>query len=234
MTHRRQSGGEQPAGIVFFDIDGTLVTGTSSGSFLAHRLGHAAEVDEAEAAYAAGTLDNHEVCAIDARGWAGAHVAQVAAWLEDLPLIDGIDQTVAWCRSHDLVPVLASLAWDPVGAHLAHRFGFAGHCGPQLRTTAGTYTGEVAQTFDEHDKRDFALSVCHEWGADPSRCVAIGDSRSDLPLFDIVGFSDALNASPDARLRASVTLDSGSLADVVPLIQSWITSSEAPTYDDQN
>jgi len=234
VTHRRQSGGEQPAGIVFVDIDGTLVPGTSSGSFLAHRLGHAAEVDQAEARYAAGTLDNHEVCAIDARGWAGAQVAQVAAWLEDLPLIDGIDQTVAWCRSHDLAPVLASLAWDPVGAHLARRFGFAGHCGPQLRTTVGTYTGEVAQTFDEHDKRDFALSVCHEWAVDPAHCVAIGDSRSDLPLFDLVGFSVALNASPDARLEASATLDSGWLADVVPLIQSWITSSEAPTHDDQN
>jgi phosphoserine phosphatase len=212
--------------IVFVDIDGTLVTGTSSGSFLAQRLGHVTEVDEAEAAYAAGTIDNHEVCAIDARGWAGTHETQVDAWLEDLPLVDGIDRTVAWCRSHDVVPVLASLAWDPVGAHLARRFGFSDHCGPQLRTTAGIYTGEVSQTFDEYDKRDFALSVCHQLEVDPAHCVAIGDSRSDLPLFDVVGFSIALNASPDARSRASTTLESGSLANVVPLIQPWLASAQ--------
>ena len=166
-------------GAVFFDIDGTLVTGTSSGSFLAQRLGHATEVDEAEARYAAGAIDNHEVCAVDARGWAGTQRTQIDSWLEDLPLIDGIRQTVGWCRSHDLVPVLASLAWEPVGVHLARRFGFAGHCGPQLQMTAGNYTGDVSVSFDEFDKRDFALGVCDALGVASPQC---GERREGLAL----------------------------------------------------
>ncbi len=218
-----------PTGVAFFDIDGTLVSGTSSGAFLAQRLGHAAEVDEAEARYAAGAIDNHEVCVVDARGWAGTHQSRVDNWLEELPLIDGIDQTVGWCKSHGLVPVLASLAWEPVGAHLARRFGFSGHCGPQLETTAGIYTGEVAQTFDEFDKRDFALGVCHQLGVEPSRSIAIGDSRSDLPLFEVVGLSIALNGSADARARASTTLDSDSLVEAIPLIRSWMTAAQFVT-----
>lgn len=219
------SAGAPLAGIVFFDIDGTLVTGTSSGSFLAQRFGHAHDVDEAEARYAAGAIDNHEVCAIDARGWAGASVAQVSAWLDDLPLIDGIEEAVDWCRSHDLLPVLASLAWAPVGAHLAQRFGFAAHCGPTLHTADGSYTGDVTTTFDEHDKRDFALSICSQLGVPPSRCVAIGDSRSDLPLFDAVGYSVAFNASHDARAKAATAVDSASIVGVLPPIESWLVQT---------
>ena len=39
--------------LVFFDIDGTLVPGTSSGAFLAERLGHGLALGAAEGAYAA-------------------------------------------------------------------------------------------------------------------------------------------------------------------------------------
>jgi phosphoserine phosphatase len=69
---------------------------------------------------------------------------------------------------------------------------------------------------------------------DPSRCAAIGDSRSDLPLFELVGFSVALNASPDARARASTSLDSSSLVDVLPLIQSWVASGQTAAIDSEN
>lgn len=40
--------------------------------------------------------------------------------------------------------------------------------------------------------------------------VAIGDSRSDLPLFEAVGFSVALNGTRDARAAASTAVDSSS------------------------
>jgi hypothetical protein len=49
------------AGAVFFDIDGTLVPGTSSSAYLASHLGHS---EAAEAAYAAGEIDSHQVCVL--------------------------------------------------------------------------------------------------------------------------------------------------------------------------
>lgn len=212
----------KPCGVVFFDIDGTLVTGTSSGSFLARRMGHALELDRAEAQYAAGQIDNHEVCLIDAKGWAGTPVDDVKMWLDELPLIEGVQESVAWCLERELAPVLASLAWDPVGAHLVERFGFAAHCGPTLALERGTFAGSVARSFDEFDKRDFALRMCEEFGVSAERCAAIGDSRSDLPLFAAVGFSIAFNASPDARAAATLALDSTSVLDAMPPIARWI------------
>jgi phosphoserine phosphatase len=91
-------------GAVFFDIDGTLVPGTSSSLFLAGFLGHREELTEAEDAYAAGTVDNRQVSELDAAGWAGVPEKRVLGWLAGLPLVTGIAQTVPWCRRSGLGP----------------------------------------------------------------------------------------------------------------------------------
>ncbi|UUZ59251.1 HAD hydrolase family protein [Nocardioides sp. B-3] len=85
------------------------------------------------------------------------------------------------------------------------------------------------------DKRDFALSFCREFGADPADCVAIGDSRSDLPLFRSVGYSIAFNASSEARATATVAVDSNSMTDAIPWLDSWLgvaSDGAASTVDE--
>ncbi|MFG2825101.1 HAD family hydrolase [Kitasatospora sp. NPDC048365] len=211
-------------GAVFFDIDGTLVPRTSSSAFLAGFLGHGAEVTRAEDAYAVGDLDNRQVSELDAAGWAGASEKQVADRLDGLPLVSGIAETVAWCRGNGLVPVLATLAWSPVGSHLADRFGFHAYSGPRLETDEGRYTGRVARHFDEYDKRDFALAQARSLGLDPRACGAVGDSRSDLPLFGSVGLSVAFNASEGARAAATATVDSDDLRDVLPVLGRMVAA----------
>jgi len=151
-------------GAVFFDVDGTLVPGTSSSVFLAGFLGHREELAEAEDAYAAGTMDNRQVSVVDAAGWAGVPERRVRGWLDGLPLVAGIAETVAWCRRSGLVPVLATLAWSSVGGYLADRFGFHAFSGPRLETAAGRFTGRVARHFDEYDKRDFARTQARGLG----------------------------------------------------------------------
>lgn len=214
-------------GLVFFDVDGTLVPG-SSGQHLADQLGHAASVREAEAAYAAGTLTNRQVSVLDARGWTGRTPEQVSRFLDSLPLVRGIDATVRWCREHALVPVLATLAWEAVGEHLCGRFGFTRACGPRLEMAGGRYTGRVMTHFDEWDKRDFARTVAADLGFDLARCAAVGDSRSDMPLFAEVGFSVAFNATPAVRAAARAVADGPDLRAVVPHLARWLAAAPTP------
>ncbi|MFH9294961.1 HAD family hydrolase [Streptomyces sp. NPDC017520] len=213
------------AGVVFFDVDGTLVPGTSSSVFLAGFLGHRDELAKAEEAYASGDLDNRQVSELDAKGWAGVLEGQVSGWLDGLPLVSGITETVGWCRRNGLVPVLATLAWSPVGSYLTDRFGFHAFSGPRLETADGRFTGRVACHFDEYDKRDFALAQARELGLAPGSCGAVGDSRSDLPLFASVGLSVAFNASAGARAAATVTVDGGDLRGVLPALGRLVTAT---------
>lgn len=210
-------------GVVFFDVDGTLVPRTSSGQHLADRLGHSEILRAAEAAYAAGTMTNQEVSVIDARGWTGRTPHEVLGFLDSMPVVDGIPETVAWCRSRDLTPVLATLAWDIVGGYLCDRFGFARTSGPRLEVDGDrfAFTGAVAAHFDELDKRDYARSVAADLGVSLHNCAAIGDSRSDLPLFAEVGLAIAFNASPAARESAHTTAGGHDLRVVLPLLETW-------------
>ncbi|SEE64533.1 phosphoserine phosphatase [Streptomyces sp. 3213] len=208
-----------PVGAVFFDVDGTLVPGTSSSVFLAGHLGHCDELAEAEDAYASGALDNRRVSELDAAGWAGVAEEQVSGWLDGLPLVSGITETVAWCRRNGLVPVLATLAWSPVGSYLTDRFGFHAFGGPRLETADGRFTGRVARHFDEYGKRDVALAQARELGLAPRCCGAVGDNRSDLPLFASVAF----NASPGARAAATAAVDGDDLRAVLPVLSRLVT-----------
>ena len=65
----------------------------------------------------------------------------------------------------------------------------------------GVPTGAVKRHFDEWDKLEFVRSHCEANQIELSQCVAVGDSRSDVPLFKAVGFSVALNATAQARGR---------------------------------
>ncbi|MEV0095247.1 haloacid dehalogenase-like hydrolase [Streptomyces sp. NPDC050738] len=210
---------------MFFDVDGTLVPRTSSSVFLAGFLGHHDGLARAEDAYAAGEMDNAQVSELDAAGWAGASEEQIREWLIDLPLASGIAETVAWCHTNHVMPILATLAWTPVGSHLADRFGFHAFSGPRLETSEGRFTGRVAHHFDEHDKRDFAAAQAQALGLDLHSCGAVGDSRSDLPLFASVGLSVAFNASAAARTAATTTVNSDDLRDVLPLLNRLITAT---------
>ncbi|WP_431032251.1 HAD family hydrolase [Streptomyces sp. P6-2-1] len=212
----------RPTGAVFFDVDGTLVPGTSSAAHLAASLGHHAALAAAEEACARGEVDNRWVADRDVRSWAGVPVAEVARLLRELPLVAGIAETLAWCREHGLVPVLATLAWTPVGAHLTERFGFHAYDGPRPAHSGGRYTGRVARHFDEYDKREAALARAAALGLAPGDCAAIGDSRSDLPLFAATGLSIAFNGSAEARAAADVAVDGADLRAVLPLLEAWL------------
>jgi phosphoserine phosphatase len=214
-------------GAVFFDVDGTL-TPTSSGQHLAESFGHADVIHAVQDRYGAGVLSSREAAVLEARTWATRTPAEAGAFLESLPLVDGIAETVLWCRRHGLVPVLATLAWNDVGTRLCDRFGFDRACGPRLQVVDGRYTGQVAEYLDEFGKRDYAASLATELDVDLRRCAAVGDGRSDVPLFAAVGLAIAFNAPAAARAAAHVQVDSPDLRAVLPPIDAWLSAAGIP------
>src|SRR5690606_32562150 len=71
-----------------------------------------------------------------------------------------------------------------------------------------------------------------ERGLPPRSCGAVGDSRSDLPLFASVGLSVAFNASAGARGAATVAVDDDDLRGVLPVLSRLVTATRRrPTAD---
>lgn len=205
--------------IASFDLDGTLIVGTTSGAHLAARLGHAEDMRAMEARYGRGEVGNREVAEFDAQHFRGLNAADIDAMLAEIPLIPGITETVAQLRAAGVLPVINTLAWDVVAESIARRFGFLAWSGPRLaRGPDGRFTGEVAAHFEAEDKCVFLRGLCEQHQVAPDAVLHVGDSRSDLPAFGFVGLGIAFNADAQARAAAHRSLQGHSLADVLGML----------------
>ena len=205
--------------MVCFDLDGTLIPGTTSSRHLATVLGHAEALDAYEAAYAEGRVTNREVSEFDARWYQGLALDDAHRHLECVPVLDGIHDVVGRLRGLGYRVVLGTIAWQFIADWFRDRYDFDDACGTGLELDdTGRFSGLVSAHFDELDKVAFVRSVAADCGVEMSRCIAIGDGHSDIPLFRAVGASIALNATAETRKAATCCLTSTDLRAVLPLI----------------
>jgi phosphoserine phosphatase len=200
--------------VVFFDLDGTLLRGTSVSVLTADWLGRGGALDELERRYRDGLISNAAVAETSASWFAGRTLAEVDAVLERAPWIAGIAETVSELRAAGAYVALATVTWR----FAAELFGFQACCGTEMAIVDGCLRGAVSAHCDAQDKAVFIQEPCASRGLLPSSAALIGDSRSDIPGFRRAGFSVAVNADEGARQAAMVALDSGDLRDVLPLL----------------
>jgi phosphoserine phosphatase len=206
--------------VVVFDLDGTLLRGTTVSLLLAQWLGREGEVSELERAFHAHEISN-SVVADTSAGWlAGKSVAEAWGVLEDGSWIDGMAETFQVLAGAQVSLLLGTITWSFAAEMLRERYGFQAVSGTEMQASNGVLSGVVSRYFDEHDKLRFVEDWCAQSGYSMSQVAAIGDSRSDVPLFHRAGMSIALNATPDAQAAATHVLDTENLRDVLALLQS--------------
>ncbi len=206
--------------VVAFDLDGTLLRGTSVSMMLAEWLGRTAEIAELERAFHAHEISNSVVADISAGWFAGQHIDDVWRVLAKGPWIAGMAETLQTLTTSGTSILLGTITWSFAAEMLRKPYGFAAVSGTEMQAADGVLSGTVNRYFDEHDKARFVEEWCAQSGYLISQVAAVGDSRSDIPLFRRVGLSIALNATPDAQKAATHVLDTDDLHDVLMLLQS--------------
>ena len=206
--------------VVVFDLDGTLLRRTTVSLLLAEYLGHTETFDELERSFAAGEISNRAIADASARCYAGRTTSEIRSVLAAASWIDGIDETVRTLAETGTHVLLATITWRLAAELLQERHGFTSVSGTELQITNGVVGDVVSRYFDEHDKVRFVEDWCAQNGYSMSQVAAIGDSRSDVPLFRRVGLSIALNATSDARAVATHVLDTEDLRDVLALLDA--------------
>lgn len=205
----------RPYPVVVFDLDGTLLRGTSVLRLLAGHLGYADEVAELDRAISAGEISSQVIADRSAAWFAGASTGDLDTVLARGPWIGGIAETLDALAAQGTQVLLATITWRFAADLLGERHGFAAVSGTELSMTGDVLGGVVTRYFDEHDKVRFVEAWCAEAGFTLDQVAAVGDSRSDVPLFGRVGRAIALNATPDARHAAHRVLDTDDLRDVL-------------------
>lgn len=205
--------------VVVFDLDGTLLPGTTASRVIAESMGHQAAVEKLERLYRTYAISNHDCTTREGALFAGTDLAQIREHLRDAPWIGGLRETFVALTEAGCTLLLATLAWRFITDALEYRPWFAAVCGAEMELAGSVLSGAPSRHFDDDDKLRFVECWCSAHGYQLTDVAAVGDSRSDVPLFRKVGTAIALNATSEARAAADHLLDTDDLRDILPLLQ---------------
>ncbi|MEU6505873.1 MULTISPECIES: HAD-IB family phosphatase [unclassified Streptomyces] len=185
-----------------FDLDGTLLHGTTAPVEISRQLGREAETVALDRAIAAGRIGPPEYAAQVYDLWGDLTEEHVRAAFEAAPWLARIREVWAEIRSAGEYCAVVSLSpsffverlldW---GAHAAH--------GSRFPAVPFTEPVDPAGVLSSAAKVTIADQLCAEFGVARADCVAYGDSSSDKDLFAVVPISVAVNA--DAHLTGIAT-----------------------------
>jgi len=210
----------QPWRLVVADLDGTLITGTTACVHLDDWIGHGPVIRDLERRFASGAITNTQVAETYAPCYRDIALADATAVMAQIPVLDDIALGVSLLSRRGIEAVIATASWSFTAEALADLWGFTRVRGADLEVddATGLFTGRVSRHCEPEDKVTFVAEQCQRLGVGLDQVVAIGDGRSDLPLFHSVGFSVAINATSEVQAAASATVDGHSLLDALTAV----------------
>ena len=205
--------------LVCFDLDGTLIPGTSTSLFLAEKLGHGQNAMALEQRYRNNEINNLQIADGSAGFFQGVTLATINQYYRAVPKIQNIGAVVDWLHERQIAVILASITWSFFVEMFASEFGFDSFCGTEMEIDDGVLAGKVKNYCTEFDKLEFFLKACEAKGISPEDALAVGDSRSDHPVFRASGASVALNADRRTQMLATHSLITDDLLDLLPFVE---------------
>ncbi|MGW0942737.1 HAD family hydrolase [Streptomyces sp. NPDC002623] len=185
-----------------FDLDGTLLHGTSAPLEISRQLGMEAETVVLEQSISAGLIGPPEYAKQVYELWTQLTEDHVTAAFEGAPWLARIREVWAEIRSRGEYCAVVSLSPSFFVERLT---GWGAHAAYGSRFPALPFTEPVDPTgaLNAAAKVLIAERLCAEFGVTRDGCVAYGDSLSDKDLFEAVPVSVAINS--DGHLSGLAT-----------------------------
>ncbi|WP_181765699.1 HAD family hydrolase [Streptomyces albidus (ex Kaewkla and Franco 2022)] len=205
----------RPRRLHLFDLDGTLIHGSSAAVEISRQLGLDEEIHALELAFAAGGMTPPDFASRACALWSELTEEHVDAAFAGAPWLTGIGEVWEAIRERGDHCAVISLSPDFFVGRLllAAPPSPGGRSGRGADATHGSRWPAVP--FREPLDPDGILSaaakvriadeLCAKFGVSRSDCVAYGDSMSDAELFGAVPLSVAVNA--DRHLEGLASLD---------------------------
>ena len=208
--------------LVCFDMDGVLTKLRSSWCWVHECFG--VDNETAYKAYCNGEIDEPEFMRRDIGLWLAKKpdvtIDEITRLFQDMPLIGGIQETVACLKENGVRSVIVSGGIDRAALLIKNEFGFDDFAADELCTNPdGTLTGEGKLVVDLRDKGVTVRKFIEKYRTTPERTVSIGNSYTDIPMFKNTGMSIAFNPTDHYTSDAATyTVVSENIADVLDYI----------------
>jgi phosphoserine phosphatase len=202
--------------MVVFDMDGVLVSAKSSWDFI-HSYFHVNN-DENFRRYKRGEIDYKEFMRSDILLWGDTSRSEIESILNKIELHKGAKETISKLRLAGYKTAIISggisLLADRVMRELGIDHSFSNAL---LFDENEKLTGEGVQVVTLFNKGIILKQVAAEEGISPNECVAVGDSKYDVYMFKIAGYSIAFNPKDEeVKEEADVIINSEDLRLILP------------------
>ncbi|MFC8517572.1 HAD family hydrolase [Streptomyces sp. NPDC057257] len=201
-----------------FDLDGTLLRGTTSPVEISRQLGLEAEAVALDEAISAGLIGPPEYAAEVYALWAHLTEAHVTAAFEGAPWLERIREV--WAEIREQGEYCAVVSLSP-SFFVERLIGWGAHAAFGSRFPAVPFSEPVdpAGVLSAAAKVEIADRLCAEFGVTRADCIAYGDSLSDRDLFGAVPVSVAVNADRHLAGLATHSYMGGDLWDAYELVR---------------
>lgn len=203
-----------------FDMDGTLIRGSSCNIELARVLGKIEEFRALDAEFVAGRVDSPEYARRAYSMWSSLTEDVVASAFDAAPWLAGIGEVWAditargeYCAVISLSPSFFVGRLRRWGVHEVRASQF-----PEVPFPIGTTFSDVG-VLDAGSKVVLADELCARYGLNRADCVAYGDSMSDAALFAAVPTSVAVNGDHHVSGLATHAYAGGDLREAYSLVR---------------
>jgi phosphoserine phosphatase len=202
-----------------FDLDGTLLKGTTAPVEISRQLGLEAETVALDRAILEGLIGPPEYAAQVYTLWADLTEAHVSAAFEGAPWLERIREV--WAEIRRVGDYCAVVSLSP-SFFVERLIGWGAHATYGSRFPAVPFTEPVDPTgvLSAAAKVEIAARLCREFGVASADCIAYGDSLSDRDLFGSVPVSVAVNADRHVAGIATHSYVGGDLWEAYELVRS--------------
>jgi len=187
-----------------FDMDGTLLHGTTALVLLADALGQPESLGTLEAEFAAGSTTTVDIAKAIHEMWGIVDPEVIQRAFAAAPLLANIREVLADVRARGERACLITMSPDYFAEQFLE-FGFDTVFASRFPRAAGTPL-DATRILHPRDKPRLAERFCGEHGLTLDDAIAYGDSMSDVFLFDEVGVRVSVNGDHHLAERADVAV----------------------------
>ncbi len=210
--------GNQDFKLVIFDLDGTLTQERSIWEYIHKQLGKwCGFADEYQNQFLTGKISYEEFCERDAQVWKGMKLEKLLEIVKTVPFHPGVDELIDYLKQKGFKLSMVSSGLSLLSNWVHEKYGFDYSVSNNLLHENGILTGKVKIQVYYDKKAEWVEKILKQFGVKPEQVIAIGDSKGDVDMFQMVGFSIAFNSScSDLDKIANVCTQTQDLADIIP------------------
>lgn len=200
--------------LISFDMDGTLTLKTTCLQYYVNKLGIEDKAMELESLYKNNEIDDYQIADRYAEILKGTNRKQFNEWTEEIPRMGNIKEAVDKLKQLGFVVGITSVGPIFASEYFSSKFGFDFVSGSRHEFVDGVHSGKMVHTLAGKDKVTILEKLSKEKNIAMSEVIAVGDSRSDIPIFEKVGYRIALNADENLKTSTDLFIQSEDLLDV--------------------